>query len=166
MKDLYKNPVAYYIIIPVVTALWPLLIWGLYLPNAQKNWDLEKNEYTKAKKTIDEILSVDPARLDFADSVSNSVEFDYASAVDQIANFCGIASTDYKLTSGAIITSGGQKSQSARISLKQIDITRFAKFLSIIQFRWASLQCENLKITKKKGLVNSWDIDMDFKYYY
>jgi len=166
MKEIYKNPVAYYIAIPIVIALWPLLIWGVYLPNSQKSWKTEKEQFVKAQKIITEILPLDPARLDFADSASNSVEFDYASAVEMIANFCGISSTSYKLTSGIPLTSGGQKSQSARVSLKEVDIAQFAKFFSTIQFRWASLQCGNLKLTKKKGLANSWDVDMDFKYYY
>ena len=32
MKDVYKNPILYYILVPVVVALWPLLVWSVYLP--------------------------------------------------------------------------------------------------------------------------------------
>ena len=156
----------YYIAVPVVTALWPLLIWGFYLPSSQKSWKTEKDQFVKAQKIIEEILPLDSARLEFADSAAGTAEFDYASAVEKIANLCGISSSSYKLTSGIPITSGGQKSQSARVSLQQVDITQFARFFSTLQFRWASLQCTNLKLIKKKGLANSWDVDMDFKYYY
>jgi len=79
---------------------------------------------------------------------------------------CGIPSTDYKLSSGIIIESGGQKSQSAQVSLKKVDIVKSARFLSTIQLRWANLQCSRVKLTKKKGLPDVWDVDLEFKYYY
>jgi hypothetical protein len=166
MKEFYKNPTLYYILVPVVAALWPLLIWGVYLPAAGHNWEVEKSQYGEGQKIITEILALDPDRLKFADSNSASVEFDYASAIEKTAGSCGIPSSGYTLNSGIIITSAGQKSQSAKVGLKQIDITKFAKFLSTVQLRWASLQCTQVKLTKKKGLPDSWDIDLDFKYYY
>ena len=114
-----------------------------------------------------EILALDPDRLEFADSQNAAAEFDYASAIEKIANLCGIPPTNYKLSSGIIITSSsGQKSQSAKVGLKQVDITKFAKFLSTIQLRWANLQCIQVKLTKKKGLPDTWDVDLEFKYYY
>ncbi len=64
------------------------------------------------------------------------------------------------------MTIGGQKSQSANVSLSQIDIVKFAEFLSTIQLRWANLQCNRVKLTKKQGLPDVWDVDIEFKYYY
>jgi hypothetical protein len=113
-----------------------------------------------------EILTLDPDRLKFADSNNTAAEFDYASAIEKTAGLCKIPPTNYKLSSGIIITSDGQKSQSAKVGLKQVDITKFAKFLSTLQLRWANLQCAQVKLTKKKGLPDTWDIDLDFKYYY
>jgi len=166
MKEIYKNPTLYYILVPVVAALWPLLIWGVYLPAAANNWQVEGAQYSEAQSIMAEILALDPDRLEFADSQNAAAEFDYASAVEKIASLCRIPSTHYKLSSGIIITSGGQKSQSAKVGLKQVDITKFAKFLSTIQLRWANLQCAQVKLTKKKGLPDTWDVDLDFKYYY
>jgi hypothetical protein len=166
MKEIYKNPTLYYILVPVAVALWPLLIWGVYLPAAEHKWQVEKSRYNEGQNIMTEILALDPDRLKFADSNSASVEFDYASAIDKTAALCGIPPSDYKLNSGIIITSGGQKSQSAKVGLKQVDITKFAKFLSTVQLRWASLQCSQVKLTKKKGLPDTWDVDLDFKYYY
>lgn len=165
MKELYKNPALYYILAPVLAALWPLLIWGVYLPSARHNWQVETEQYSKAQGIIKEILAIDPDRLT-ADSNNASVEFDYAGAIDKTAALCGIPSSSYKLNSGIIITSAGQKSQSAKVSLKGIDVTKFAKFLSTLQLRWASLQTVQVKLTKKKGLPDSWDVDIEFKYYY
>jgi hypothetical protein len=166
MKEIYKNPTLYYILVPVIAALWPLLIWSVYLPAAANNWQVEKAQYNKAQGIIEEILALDSDRLDFADSETAVAEFDYATAVERVANLCGIPAASYKLSSGIIITSGGQKSQSAKVGLKQVDITKFAKFLSTIQLRWANLQCSQVKLTKRKGLPDSWDVDLDFKYYY
>ena len=166
MKEIYKNPTLYYALVPVIVALWPLLIWGVYLPAARHNWEVEKSQYNEGQSIIKEILALDPDRLKFADSQSASAEFDYAGAIDKTAGACGIPSSSYKLNSGIIITSAGQKSQSAKVSLKGVDITKFARFLATVQLRWANLQCTQVKLTKRKGLPDTWDVDLDFKYYY
>jgi len=166
MTDIYKNPTLYYTLVPIIAALWSLLVWGVYLPNAERNWQTEKAQYNEAQSIIAEILTFDPDRLEFADSKTGAAEFDYASAVEKIASLCRIPSTNYKLSSRPIMNSGGQKSQSAQVSLKQLDIVKFAKFLSAIQLRWANLQCAKVKLTKKKGLPDAWDVDLEFKYYY
>ena len=166
MKQIYKNPTLYYILVPVIVALWPLFIWGVYLPAARHNWQVERAQYSDANSIIGEILALDPDRLEFADSQKTAAEFDYASAVERIASSCGIPPTSYRLSSGIIMVSEGQKSQSAKVGLKQVDVTKFAKFLSTLQLRWANLQCAQVKLTKKKGLPDIWDVDLDFKYYY
>jgi hypothetical protein len=167
MKQIYKNPALYYILAPVVVALWPLLIWGVYLPAARHNWQVESSQYNEAQSIMKEILALDPERLEFADAQNTTAEFDYASAIEKTAGLCGIPSTNYKLNSRIIVTSSsGQKTQGAEIGLKQVDITKFAKFLSMLQLRWANLQCNQVKLTKKKGLPDIWDVDLDFKYYY
>ena len=166
MKEIYKNPTFYYVLVPIVVALWPLLIWAVHLPQAERKWNLETTQYDKARKVMAEILTLDPDRLEFIGDKSSAAEFDYAVAVEKAASVCKIPSTRYKLSSGIIITSGGQKSQSAKVVLKDVNITKFAQFISALQLRWANLQCARLKLTKKKGLPDAWDVDLDFKYYY
>ncbi len=166
MKDIYKNPTLYYILVPIIIALWPLFVWGVYLPEAERDWNIEKAEYKKAQSIMLEILKIDPDRLTFANSSNSAAEFDYANAVDKVAGSCGIPSTNYELSSKPIRTSKGQKTQNARVVLKEVDIKRFANFLSAIQLRWANLQCENITLTKKKGLPDTWKVDLGFKYYY
>jgi len=56
MRDIYKNPTFYYILAPIVVALWPLLVRGVHLPNAERNWKNERNQYNKAQSTITEIF--------------------------------------------------------------------------------------------------------------
>jgi len=165
MSDIYKNPISYYIGVPVMVALWPLLVWGVYLPKAGKNLEKEKGRYDQARPVMMEILKLDSARLEFSGAKAGA-EFEYARAVEQVASVCGISPSSYKLSSGIVIKSGEQKSQSANVDLKQVDIKRFAEFLSTIQVRWADLHCNRAKLTKKKNEPDAWDVALEFKYYY
>jgi hypothetical protein len=166
MKQIYKNPMFYYILVPAVAMLWPAVIWGLYLPAVRANFSEDKDQYEKAQPVIEELLTADPERLNFNKEKGQSADFDYATAVQQTADFCSIASTSYQLRSAAIIISAGQKNQSANVSLKDVDITKATRFLSTIQLRWAGLQATKISLRKKKGTPDSWDVDFTFKYYY
>lgn len=166
MRDIYKNPVFYYILVPAVTALWPLLVWGVYLPRVQRSWNSEKQEYAQAQTIIAEILTLDPDRLGFDVSKDAEKEFAYATAVETTAAVCKVPTSSYKLSSGIITSSSGQKSQSAKVTLEGVDVTQFARFLSAIQLRWANLQCRQIKLTKSKGAADKWNVDLQFKYYY
>ena len=95
-----------------------------------------------------------------------SSEFDYLVAVNKVAGQCRISAADYTFSAGPVMKVGNQKSQTAHVTLKAVDMTRFASFLATIQLRWANLQCTKVKLTKKKGLPDTWKADLDFKYYY
>jgi len=166
MKKIYKEPMLYYILVPIIAALWPLFVGGIYLPRAERELENGIKQYRAAEKVIEAILTLDPARLEFSGSAKSADEFDYAIVVEKVAGLCKIPSTSYRLSSGRITTTKGQKSQSAKVILKDVDITRVARFLSAIQLRWSDLQCIRLKLTRKKGLPDTWDADIDFKYYY
>ncbi|MHC4912895.1 MAG: hypothetical protein ACYTE5_07810, partial [Planctomycetota bacterium] len=81
------------------------------MPAAEHKWQAEKAQYSKAQEIISDILAFDPDRLEFADAKAATAEFDYAIAVERTASLCKIQSASYKLSSGVIITSGGQRSQ-------------------------------------------------------
>lgn len=166
MKDIYKNPIFYYILIPILAGVWPLLVWGVYLPDVEENYSKEKKQYKKAEIVIGQILTIDPERLDGAGSKGEVKKFDYMNAIDNMAGRCNIASANCKIASGMIRKSKGQKTQTANVGLTDIDITRFAEFLSRLQLRWANLQCEKVKLTKKKGVPDQWNIDLGFRYYF
>jgi hypothetical protein len=166
MREIYKNPTLYYILVPLVIALWPLLVWAVYLPRAEHHWDADHSEYDKAQKVIAEILELDPERLESRDVKTGSEKFDYTPAVAEVAGLCQIPSSNYELSSKPARTSGGQKTQSCHLVLREVDIARFAKFLYTIQLQWPSLRCEKLTLAKKKGLPDTWKVDLDFKYYF
>jgi len=164
MKDIYKNPILHYVLVSVAVALWPLLVWAVYLPQAEKNCDDEQRQCREAERIMQEIYNLDPDRA--IDANDTPTEFTFGGAVDRAASLCSIPPSKYKLSSGMIITSRDQKSQSANVSLKQIDLEKFARFLSRIQLSWANLQCNRAKLTKKQGLPDMWDVDVEFKYYF
>jgi hypothetical protein len=166
MKDIYKNPLFYYILIPAVAAIWPAVMWGVYLPGTSIALNDDIEQYKKAMQLFEELRNVDPERLDFAKEKGAKADFDYAAAVQQTASFCSIPAANCEFSSNAITTSEGQKSQTANVSLKDIDITKAARFLSTIQLRWPGLQCTKINLRKKKGLPDSWDADFTFKYFY
>ena len=166
MRDIYKNPILYYILTPVIVCLWPLLVWAVYLPAAEKNKEDQQGQFKRAEEIMMEILTLDPDRREFADSNDVDVEFTFDKAVAKVASTSKIPPSKYKLNAGTVQTASGQKSQAATVSLKQIDVVKFAEFLSTIQLRWANLQCNRVKLTQKQGLPDMWDVDIEFKYYY
>ena len=166
MKDMYKNPLFYYVVMLVIAILWPVIIWGIYLPASRARYNSDGEQHEKAQQVIEELLTVDPERLDAAKEKGASSSFDYATAVQQAAQFTSIPAAGYRLSSQPVVTSEGQKSQSANISLEDVDITKAARFLSTIQLRWSGLQCTKVTLRKKKGLPDSWDVDFAFKYFY
>jgi hypothetical protein len=166
MKDIYKNPILYYIAVPLVVGLWPLLVWAIYLPAAQEDIKDQREQYKRADAIMMEILTLDPERLEFADVNDTAAEFSYGGAVDGVASICGIPASNYKVGTMMIIATREQKSQSGTVDLRQVDMVKFARFLSMIQLRWPSLQCERVKLTQKEGPPDVWDINIEFKYYY
>ena len=166
MKDIYKNPILYYILVPAVLAVWPLLTATVYIPRVEENLKSEKKYYKDARTIMDKILYLDPGRLELSSGDNNAIKFDYPTAVDNAADTCSIASTNYQLSSKPERSTSGQKNQAASVTLKQVGVTTFAEFLSTLQLRWANLQCEDVTLTKKKDKLDSWKVDLNFKYYY
>jgi len=156
----------YYVLIPVLVAIWPLLVWGLYLPEAEKSWDKDQQSYADATIHILDILDKDPGRLEVIRVTQSIGKFNYAEAVDRVANLCRIPSRNLDLTTGNIVTSSSKETQQARVSLTNIGIVQGAKFLSTIQSMWGNLTCDRVKLSKKEGMPDQWDVDLNFKYDY
>lgn len=165
-KNIHKHPMFYYVLVAAIAAIWPVLMWGVYVPSAKIKFNSDMEQFNKAQEDIDELLKIDPERLSFAQEKGKNADFDYATAVQEAAGFCSIPPGNYKLSSGIIITSKDQKSQSAQVSLKDVEITKAARFLSTIQLRWSGLQCTKVNVRKKKGLPDTWDAEFAFKYFY
>lgn len=165
MRDLYKNPMLYHILAPVLLGLWPLFVWASYLPATKEALQKDLGQYVDANDLIQRILELDPDRTNPVDGVSLG-KFTYADAVDRAANLCSIPSGKCDLSSGRITSSGGKKIQQARVKLADVSIVQTANFLSRILSTWVSLTCDRIKLSKKEGMPDQWDIDLTFTYNY
>jgi hypothetical protein len=166
MREIYKDPMLYYVLAPMLVLAWPLLVWGLYLPRAQTDWDKDQGFYEEATSHILEILEKDPERLKVSKVTQSMGKFTYADAVDRAGNLCRIPSGKVDLSTGNIVTSGKKEVQHASVSLTDVGIVQAAKFLSTIQAMWVNLTCERVKLSKKDGMPDQWDMDLRFRYNY
>ena len=136
MKDIFRNSIIFYLVIPVLAAIWPALVIALYLPAARAQLDNDISNYTDANETMLDILSLAPERTQAQDPNKEEIKFEYDQVVPEIASLCSIQAEQYKLNAHEPIESKVSKTQSAAVTLTDIDITTFAKFLSMIQAHW------------------------------
>jgi len=166
MREIYKNPMAYYLLAPILVAVWPLLVRAVYLPEAERASGDELTLCLEGQGCIQDILKYDPERKPDAGGPAVSGEFQYANAFDRVANLCRIPSTSYNQTTSPPQTSNNRKTQNGQVTLTNVSIVQAADFLSRIQSRWVNLKCERLKLSRKEGLPDQWDAEMVFWYTY
>jgi hypothetical protein len=167
MKDVLKNPLLYYILIPVLVGCWPLILHSQYLPETQRELDKWKHNLTSGREVMLEILELDPQRLDYVEDRKKGDVFNYASALDKVARLCSISSANFTYSTGKmVVTSKDQKSQTANVNLQNVDIQQCTKFISTIQHQWPDLQCTYIRLTKKPDEKDKWDVKLDFKYFF
>jgi hypothetical protein len=165
MREIYTNPMTYYLVAPILVAIWPVLVALVYLPDAQDSVEADRALCIEGQVAILDILKYDPDRLIFSNDKSVSGEFSFDKAIDRVANLCSIRSTHCDYTSGGIAGSD-KKTQNAKVTLKAVGIIQAAKFLSDIQSMWVGLKCDQVKLTKKEGVPDQWDAEMKFRYSY
>ena len=159
MREIFKNPMIYYLIAPLLIGLWPLLVWAHYLPDARRQAANAASQCTQGEVYMLDIIHLNPSVLDFVPDKSEA-EFSFAKAIDRVANMCRIPSASCDFTAG----STDKKTQNAKVTLKSVGIVQAAKFLSDIQSNYVGLKCDQVKLTKKKGMPDQWDVEMKFWY--
>jgi len=165
MRDLLKNRILHYLVVPAALAIWPLLVYAVYLPRLEESWKDEAEQFKKGRNVMEQILNLDPERLSGAKAGPG--QFDFATVIQNVATAVGIRPADYKLTVKPVRKNKtGQKIQNAHVILRQVSIKSLAEFLDTLQIRYASLQCDQIKLTRVKGLPDAWKVDLDFAYYY
>lgn len=164
MKDIYKNTVLYYILIPVLIAFWPIMIKAVYLPKLVELKQKEQAEFESAQKVADQIIQLDPSRLNVANRENVEVDFDYATVFNKIASQYSIRPNQYSVSEKPAQLSRGKKNQDARVELEGIDLKTFSQFLSTLLQNWSDLECQDIELIQNKGLKDSWNISLRFKY--
>ncbi len=165
MRDLHRNPILYYLLIPVLIAMWPLLVWAVYLPRTQEACADDYDKLMEGQTHILGILKLDPERTKGADPNRVVGEFVYGKAVESAANLCGIPGGCPVSVTQKIIVNGKQR-QDATVKLKDVSIVQAAKFLSHMQSNYVNLQCDRIKLARRKGMPDQWEADLHFIYYY
>jgi hypothetical protein len=156
----------YYLAVPLLVGLWPLLAGAVYLPRVEKELQDDLGHYNEGAASILSIWNLDPDRLNQAEAEQGTTEFSYGRAVERVANLCGIPAADCTYDAGGTSTRDQKPAQTARVSLDNIGIVQCARFISTIQSMWVDLHCDRVKLTKKKGMPDQWQVDLTFWYYY
>ena len=167
MREIYKDPLLYYVLIPLLVGIWPLLIWAMYLPGAKQARDREAGLCVQGQVDVNDILKIDPERPDVTKTTPAQAEFTYVAAAGRVANLCKIPSSNWKADSGGISTANGKKRQDGSVNLSAVSIKQAASFLWRIQSMYPMrLTCESVKLQAKKGMKDQWDAVFNFHYYY
>jgi len=167
MKDILKNTNFYYAAGPVVIGLWALFVWGVALPESEKNLTKKNKEWTASQAVIKKILDLDPGRLEYEKLKGENKDFDYAAVVDQFATLAKIPESTYSLTGRGQKKVRGRKAISADLSIKPISTEKLAVFLSAIQMPWPDLQCDQLNLVKQKAAgPDTWNASIKFTYFF
>ncbi len=164
MREIYRNPMLYYLLAPILVAVWPLLVRAVYLPEAERASGNELALCLEGQNCILDILKYDPERKPDAGGPVVSGEFQFPNAFDRVANVCRIPSTSYNQTTSPAQTVNNKKTQNGQVTLTNVGIVQAAEFLSTIQSMWVNLKCERLKLTRKEGPPDQWDAEMVFWY--
>ncbi len=165
MSDLHKNPVLYYILIPALVAVWPILLWMHYLPAAEKDLAKWKAYVPDVNSVATEILRLDPDRIG---STPKAVEpFDYMTAVNRAGIKCGLKTGTFGHTTGIKTKSStGEESQTATVTLGDVTIVQACQFLSVLEMSWPHLECTGVDLTQAKKVLDQWEAKLQFKYFY
>jgi hypothetical protein len=167
MREFYKNPMLYYVLIPLLVAIWPLLIWAVYLPGAKQARDIETTLCVEGQTNVIEILKIDPDRPNITKETPVQTEFTYGAAVGRVANLCKIPANNCSYSAGGITVANGKKRQDCVVKLPDVSISQAAGFLWKIQSIYPiRLTCESAKLQAKRGMKDQWDVDFSFHYYY
>jgi len=167
MKIDFRNPNIYYILIPALAALWVIMAGFVFYPKSVRDWEESRTEYNNAQGFIDELVDLQPERLAYkVDKNDKPEEFDFNKTVGEFAQIFTIPSSNYHAPVKGEANRAGRKTQSATISIKDIEIEKMAQFLSALLLRWPDLKCERLSIDKIKNTKNNWNVEMALTYYY
>ena len=166
MKDLQQlinNPRLYYVLIPVIVAIWPLWAGLVGTSKAKADWDKQLKINTNGSLLIASILELDGERIL---NKKPNTDFSYPATVHRVATSVGIPASNCNLKAKAVIKlKSGQESQDADVTVNQVDMATFARFLSTMQLEGANIQCTSISLTNQKGSSDLWSAQMSFKYF-
>jgi len=164
MKAYLKNPNLYYIVAPAAAALWVIFLMTVSLPATDKNIKAAQNDYSKAQDLLAKIANIDPGRLHYKAPKNGARQFDYSTAIEEIAGMVKIPSSNYTLVARRPVRTGGKERRSADLTISTVDIETLAKFTSQMLLRWSDLECELMSLDRLSTGKNHWKAIVKFTY--
>ena len=165
MKEFYKNPNFYLIIVPLAALIWAITTSTVLFASANDEWEKRKADFEKSQPIIKNILRLDPERINNLNKQKkNAGKFDYNMVIAKFADAHGIPATGYSLRASGRSRRGGQLTQSATLTIDNIKITPFSRFLTELLYVWPDLECEKLTLKKQNTGPDAWEAQLHYKY--
>ena len=166
MKATFKNPNLYYILVPVLTAVWAVMAGFVFYPNSVKAYEEDiKPEYERTQEWIEKILTIQPQRLQFIGPDGTGRPFDFGEVITTLTLAFDIPTSRYTLNVRGEVSRAGKKARTATIEIKEINIEKMARLLSTMLSGWPDLKCELIGLEKAKTGKDNWNVDMTLTYY-
>ena len=164
MIDFYKKANFYFLLIPLAAAVWAVLASTVFLTSAEDAWDKIDEDFKKSQPLIAEIITLAPERIRMQQQKNKMDRFDYNIVVQDFAETHKIPEFGYGLRSSTPIQRSGKPTQAASLTIDNIKIEPFTKFLSEMLYIWPNLQCEKLTLTKQDTGPDAWKVLTQYKY--
>jgi hypothetical protein len=167
MKAILKNPNLYYILAPVLAAVWALLAGVVFYPGSVKAYEEDaKSEYEQSQEWIEKILTVQPQRLQYSIENGSDRPFDFGDVITTLTQAFDISTSRYTLNVRGEVNRAGKRARTATVDIKEINVEKAARFLATMLSAWPDLKCEVLSLEKAKTGKDNWNVDMTLTYYY
>ena len=164
MTDFYKKPDFYFIITPVVIAIWAILTSTVFISSAKSQWKEVKEEFNDSQPLIAEILAAEPERLKLQEEKKKMGPFNYNMVIKKFADAHSISDRLYSISTSRERNIRGKRTQTANLKIDNVKIEQFAKFLAEMLHVWPNLQCESLTLTKQNTAKDAWKAQLKYSY--
>lgn len=165
MKDFLKKSNIFFLVAPIAACIWAVLASTVFLDNANDQWKEQLKDFEDSQPIIKNILALDPDRIgNLNKQKKNTGKFDYNIVIEKFADAHGIPETGYSLRATGRTKRRGVLTQSATLTIDNIKLLPFSKFLTEMLYVWPNLECEKLSLTKLNSGPNDWKAQMQYKY--
>jgi hypothetical protein len=163
MIDFYKKANFYFILILIAATVWAV-ITPVFLKAANEEWDKTELISKDSERLIAEIIILEPDRLKLHNEKKKMGKFDFNTVIDKFAQRHKIPDSAYGLRVTDEKKQRGVVTQGATMTISNIKVVKFSRFLSEMLYLWPNLQCDSLSMSNQSTGPDAWKAVMQFKY--
>jgi len=165
MNYFYKRSNFYYLAIPIAAAIWVLVTSVILSGAANKSWRKNQKIYDKGQAEIGKILLEDQDILNSEKQLNDGTEFDYTRVFSKFTKANSITPSTCKYRTSQPSTRKGKTTQTANVTIDNVQIEQLTRFLTGMLDTWPNLTCDSLMLTKLKTGPDNWKIpELKFTY--